>query len=296
MAWELRGTPKTIKVTKKLATEWAELPTIQEDRPISERRLDVYRRALKEGTFRPVTWAKAYCQETDQEYRVNGKHTSRLLSSVDLKDYGDQYVVIEEYDCETIEDVAKLYATFDSRVQLRTASDINRSFAASIPELADVKTKVINVCVGGLAMAANPSQPTIGTAAEKAERLFDHSEFVLFVSGLLGGERVSTRHLLRGPVVAAMATTYWKAKGPAAEFWTAVRDETGTKPSLPDRKLAKLLTTSGIGLGLGTRKPGRLQMTQRECYVKCIHAWNAWRRSESTDLKYYADAKIPAAI
>jgi hypothetical protein len=31
-------------------------------------------------------------------------------------------------------------------------------------------------------------------------------------------------------------------------------------------------------------------------FVKCLHAWNAWRRDTVTDLKYHAQAKIPAAV
>jgi hypothetical protein len=28
-------------------------------------------------------------------------------------------------------------------------------------------------------------------------------------------------------------------------------------------------------------------------YVKCLHAWNAWRRGEATSLQYYAKAPLP---
>ena len=31
-----------------------------------------------------------------------------------------------------------------------------------------------------------------------------------------------------------------------------------------------------------------------ETMVKCIHAWNAWRNNETTDLKYHPAKKIPA--
>jgi hypothetical protein len=299
MSWELRNAPKAVKVTKKMAADWAEMSAAKEDRPLSERRLDVYRRAIKEGTFRPVTWSRAWCKELSQWFRVNGKHTSTLLSSIDLKSIDDVFVIVEEFDCDTLEDVAKLYATYDSKIQLRTASDINRSFAATIPELTDIPSRTIGLAVAGLAYAAIPTQPTVGTAAERAERLFDHTDFVLFLHELYSPSdeaSAASKHLQRNPVAGAIATTYLKSKSAAGEFWRAVRDETGSKPNMPDRKVARMLITNSVDNGNGAHRAAGRKMDARAFYVKCLHGWNAWRRGEATDLKYYLDAKIPAAI
>ena len=95
---------------------------------------------------------------------------------------------------------------------------------------------------------------------------------------------------MRGVVVAAMFGCWKKAKGAATEFWVAVRDETGSKPDCPDRKLSRFLLTTNVQRSMTERKI----VGQREMYVKCIHAWNAWRRKESTSLNYYANAKVPA--
>lgn len=114
MGWQLDGIPKTYKVTPKLATEFAEMEAVNIDRPLSERRLQVYERQVHSGGFRPVTWAKAYCTETDAIYRVNGKHTSTLFSRLPKELLNDLHVIIEEYICDTLGDVANLYSTFDS--------------------------------------------------------------------------------------------------------------------------------------------------------------------------------------
>lgn len=296
MGWELKGKPQTVKVTNKLAKEWAEMDAAHTDRPLSERRLQVYEKVLADDAFRPVTWAKVYCKETGAWVRVNGKHTSTLFSSADLKGK-ELYVTIEEYECDALDDVAKLYATFDSRQMVRTTSDINRSFAAVIPELAGIGANTIDVAVSGMAWHFFPTTPTKEPSAEKAERLFEYSPFVLWLQDVLvGGDTDVAVRLRRAPVVGAMMGGYMKSKSAATEFWKSVRDGTDPSPKSPSRKLQMFLTMKAIDRATGSHRPDRLKGSQREFYVRCVHAWNAWRRGENTELRYYADAKLPTCV
>src|SRR5262252_2702873 len=107
MSWKLIGKPQTVKVTRKLAQEYATMDPPPHERPLSERRLAVYEKLIRQGHFRPVIWATARCKETHGTYRVNGQHTSTLLSG--LEDIPEFWAVIERYQCDTLEDVAKLY-------------------------------------------------------------------------------------------------------------------------------------------------------------------------------------------
>ena len=88
-----------------------------------------------------------------------------------------------------------------------------------------------------------------------------------------------------------MYKTWQKSKSAATEFWYAVRDETGAKPDLPDRKLAKFLSASRVSSRSTVKS---VSVGSREMFVKCIHAWNAWRSGEATALNYYQSAKTPA--
>ncbi len=296
--WTLSNKPKTHKVTKALARQFMEMDPAPHDRPLSERRLLVYERLFSQGSFRPCTWATATCKETGTTYRVNGKHTSTILSMMEpLPEY---YVTIEEYDCETLDDVARLYATFDSKMQSRTVGDINASFAATVPELREIAGRTINVSVSGLSLhfwgrkASASRQP-----AERAELILEHSDFIkwldkLFTSNLTKQERRSCQHLIRMGVVAAMFGSWNKAKGPATEFWMAVRDETGREPTLPDRKLSRFLlsTTANRGIGIHRKKTA----SEHEFMIKCIHAWNAWRKGVPTSLRYDASKEAPAYV
>lgn len=299
--WQLLGRPKTQKVTRSLAKQFAEMDPAPHDRPLSERRLTVYENLIKRNQFRPVTWATAICKETDGLYRVNGKHTSTLLSTVDpLPEF---YVTVEEYECDTLEDVAKLYATFDSNMQSRTAKDIYLSFASTVKEFADIPTKIITTAPSAIYYAKfGESTHSRTQPADRAEMLLEHPEFVCWLADLITkgstyeGQRSKQKclQLLRIPVVAAMFSAWNRAQKASSEFWSAVRDDSGTAANAPDRKLSRYLLVTGMRK---IDRGGKLRIgSDREIYVKCLHAWNAWRKGVTTDLKYYPDAKIPTVV
>jgi hypothetical protein len=81
MSWKMIGEPKTRKLTKGLAEEFAGMPPAPHDRPLNSTRCAVLKTAFDLGKFRTCEWAKAYCEETKTTYRINGKHTSTVLAS-----------------------------------------------------------------------------------------------------------------------------------------------------------------------------------------------------------------------
>jgi hypothetical protein len=301
MGWKLLNPPRTLRVTKKLATEFAEMEPAPHDRPLSERRLQVYAQLLAKGQFRPVTWARAVCPEVSETYRVNGKHTSVLLSG--LKEMPEFYVTIEDYECESLDDVARLYATFDSRMVSRTTADINMSFAGTVPELNDIPRLVINLAVNGMTFSPeHRSYDPKLQPAERAETLLENPGYVCWLDSILApskgrveeAERPehNSKHLQRAPTAAAMYHSFQKSKAAATEFWTKVRDETDTEPGMPTRRLARFLLTTALGAKRSNKDV--TYADQREFFVKCVHAWNAWRKGETTNLKYYPEAKVPS--
>lgn len=299
--WKQIEKPKTVAVTKSLAAEFYNMETLPRDRPLSERRILVYQRILANHEFRPVTWASAYCKETDSVYRVNGKHTSTMIFGIaenggDLpKDF---YVTIERYECDTMEDVAKLYSTFDSALSSRTANDIIQSFASTAKELKEVAKKTFGLVVAAASFDKWGLHYHSRPAAERAELLLDNIDFaiwandILFPSEATGQKQRDGAHIWRAAIVAAMYSTWKKAKSDSEKFWIEVRDESGIHGS-PSRALAKFLVRSQARTIM---KSAKETVTFKEMYVKSIHAWNAFRKGSTTDLKYYSNAKLPAAV
>ena len=291
---KLTQSPKTLRATRKLAQEFSAMEPAPKDRPLSPKRLQVYEKVMREGGFRPVNWASTTCSETNCTYRVNGKHTSYLLST--MEDIPELFVVLERYHCDTLEDVARLYSTYDSKIQSRSVGDINRTFASCIPDLHEVSHKIINRVISAVCFHKAGGMSDFRQPQERAEEIFDAVGFCLWTEQILTGGSTRINHLMRVPVVAAMYGSYNKSKDSATTFWSSVRDETGVKPDLPDRKLARFLITNASAKGCNTDKPKRYRVSDREFYVKCLHAWNAWRKSEATNLAYFADADVPKII
>jgi hypothetical protein len=105
------------------------------------------------------------------------------------------------------------------------------------------------------------------------------------------------KHLYRGPVVAAMIVTFKKCSADAEVFWEEVRDGENLKGSSPSLKLRNYLLSTTISFGRGVNAPSlNAAVSFREMYSKCIIVWNAYRRGDSTQLKFYADKEIPKAV
>jgi hypothetical protein len=294
MSYRIVGRPETSQVTREIARSFAGMEAAPQDRPLSERRLQVYEREMVNGTFRPVTWAKVHCLATGEDYRVNGKHTSTLLAG--LANLPQLFVTIETYEADSLEDVARLYSTFDARIQLRTTADINRSFAATVPEFAVIPARLINLAVTGISLATWGKMYGDTPAAERAETMLDHVDFLVWLHSMIPAVTFDSRKLCRGPVIGAMFSTYQKSRKDSTAFWSAVRDESGDNPGKPDRRLAKYLTLMSVAVGQGSQAPRSRSAPQMEFYVKCLHAWNAWRKKTTTDLKYIPSAKPPSVI
>jgi len=295
MGWQL-VTAKTQKITMPLAKSFADMEPAPGDRRLSENRLRVYERILRQGNWRPCVWSKATCEETGGVYRVNGKHTSVLFSRL-AEEFPDCVVTVETYQCPTLEDVGRLYGTFDASITARTTRDINRAFSSTVAELADIPDRVIDICVTGIAvvgMAGDWRRVSVVPPQERAEAILDHTEFVLWLASLLPSSP-KNRHMLRSGVSAAMFATWSKCKRDATAFWSAVRDETGETPKCPDRVLSKWLLTTQVNNGAFGSLPKSRKADIREMYVRCLHAWNAYRRkAELTHLKYRAETQVPA--
>ncbi len=258
------------------------------DRPVGKIRLAVYRKAVSLGLFRPVQWGSALCLADGVTYRVNGKHTSIVFSEQE-DPMPELYVTVENYRCDTLEDVARLYATYDGKDSTRTSSDINRMFAATDPDLSAITSKVLNLAVTGISFQQFREQYCKVRPVERAEALLVNREFVCWLDGMLtGGDSL---HLKRGPVVGAMFGSWMKSRKAATEFWSMVRDNDGPEQC---RKLNTYLNRSHISISSGVNKPARDRTTFGSMFDNCVSAWSAWRKGSSYQPSNRRMKKAPA--
>lgn len=286
--------PKVVSVTPALAKRFSEMERCPADRELRPARMDRIKNIIEKGELRTCEWASAFCEETGQEYRVNGKHTSTVLATMNGSAPKGTKVVVAKYRCRTLADVSRLYSTFDSRLSIRTTTDINRVFAHAEESLRDLNDGLIGLAVTGMSFATwGARYSSEHPAEERAELLLKHPGFVLWLNQLYSGGEDNCRFLKRGPVASAMFKTWGKAQAASTTFWSSVRDGSSPNTHSPDRKLQRWLLSYTVNTGMGSRVQGKGRADAREMMVKCLHAWNAWRRNEDTDLKYYANAKLP---
>ena len=293
MAWKHLENAKVVKCTRAIANRFNEMEPCPGDRNYRPRTAGVIATAIGDGRMRGASFASCFCRETGTEYRVNGKHTAAVLSAMNGDFPKNLTAVIERYEADTLSDMANLYATFDPRSSARSTSDINKSFAGSHPELSDVPQKIINVCVTGVAFANWELQYFARPAEVRAQLLLDNSHFAIWFYELCERNQQKHKHILRSPVAAASFLTFKKNAAASTEFWELVRDGSGKNHKSADRTLNKYLLQTAVNFGCGARSEKK-QDDQRAMFVRCIHAWNAWRDGQTTDLKYFASAKTPA--
>lgn len=294
--------PKTVPLTEGLLSEFLAVEPFKRDRKLSPARMKLIRIQLLAGRMRTTVWATVYCEETGKFYRMNGQHTSTeykaCIDNRSLTDPGSVYITLERFQCKTLQDVASLYSTFDTRSSARSQGDINGAFAATEPRLEKISLKVLNTIVAGASYALLGRGADKEDAHDRAARVIDEADFVLWCWKLFQpdnppDEYGGFRHLQRAPSIAVMFKT-WKRHPAAAEaFWTAVRDATGRSPTQGCRQLHRWLDTHSI-TGSSRTSVGKPSAGRREFHVRCIHGWNAWATGKATKLSYFPEAGIPS--
>lgn len=284
MSWSMIGKPTTQVADHQLVERFAKMQRFSGDRPLSKDRCERLRSLLEEGRFRTCAWAVCKCLEDGKEYRINGQHTSKVLSEFNGS-LPAVFVTVERYEADTLQDVAELFATFDPRWSVRSTADTNNAWAQSIPELANVHSRVINLAASGMATHYYLTASRRFSQEARGRMISKNVKFVLWIDGL-DINLSSKSHLRRAAPVAAMYATFLVDLDAATEFWTEVRNGSGASPETPSRVLEKFLLKSD----------SRSQET--EMFAKCIHAWNSFRRGDTKlgTLKWFPNAPRPEAI
>ncbi len=294
--WKLIEKPKVLSATNALAMSHRDMLPAPGDRPLKNFRVEVLKKHVANGTLRICEWATVYCKETRKTYRVNGKHTSTLMCELngEIKSLA---VLLQRYECDTLDEVARLYSTFDTRSSARTTGDINCIFAATVSSYDALPKKIVDVAVTGISLGIWGLDGSKDHSPEdRAALLLSNEQFVLWLNDVCHSPDQSEgnpRLLRRAPVVMAMFRTWEKDKKAANDFWTLVKNASGPKHTTPDRKLNSYLLQVSLN-GSSTVASGGA--SRRQVYVKCIHAWNAWRRGATTDLKYLPNAQEPKVV
>lgn len=273
--------PLTRELTRKFAVNLAWVG----ERPLSPAHVRWLRNEFDEGRFYAPSWAKAWLH--GDLYRVNGQHSSHMLNELNGVFPENLQVHVSEFQCDEQSDLIQLFSTFDSRSSSRNVVDIVRVAEASRPEFctdgkfhADAPMpKIVNKLVTGIALYLDDGSQGKMTPRGRSMLINEDPQFIATACPYVTGCLASIG------VCAALYHT-WKANREAwPAFWDAVLTETDPDPQSPTRVLVRVLQTE---------KRSRSKADVRAVYVKCLHAWNAFRTGKLTKLYYRPSAPIPA--
>lgn len=271
-------------LTPAIAKEFAQMNAFVGERPIRPGRIAELQRKLDDGLFFDPRWATADFE--GRKYRVNGQHSSKMLSECNGSFPHGRQVIVDTFTCDTKEELALLFEQFDPASSSRTRLEVVNAHGRVHSSLDDVSPTVMSKAVAGMAYAlSNLNASGRSTLSQQSKLIHRHQEFVVWCNPF-----VSERILCRVGVVAAIFDTYRRNQDASTEFWSLVKDESAPDNKDASRTLARFLRDS-----IGDGRMGMKQWDQKAYYVKSIHAWNAWRDGVTTQLKYHPNSSsIPS--
>lgn len=278
-----------VKVTPQKAEEFLKINTFEEQRPIKLKHVAYLKRVINEGTFITAEIGVASLNyDSKRSVLVNGQHTSLAV-----KETGKTVdALVETFAVDSSEDLSILYRQFDAQAS-RSLADISRpeAYALGIDWMPKITSLVIST-------ACLKENKTSIHKSLKVELLRKYLPFGKFLNSFLHNKEVDSQNvkiLLRSAVTHAILLSWERSQEDTKHFWTQVRDGENLKKYSPMWKLRNYLQQTGVNYGRGANA-GLRSSTYHEMTSKCIAAWNAYRKNENTDLKYYREKPIPRAI
>lgn len=291
--------PKVEVLSAGRLQEFLDMRPMPNDRPLSDNRLRHLRTEFEGGRLHALLWSFAQLNGDSVKYRVNGKHTSHVLSNhPELWKDRNIKIVIEGFECANEREMAELYATYDSRASARTVNDVYHAMISSNPAFKGIPVRTLRQAIIGMALWMTRNEAGLYGSKDARERacgLLDEPAFGLWLHDMRQKRNTHEYYWIwRGGVVAAMYATWTKSHQAATTWWNVVIDGCDPDPASPSRILQKWLMQHAVGMGRGS-STGKPKVDTREVIAKCVHAWNADREGKSTDMKYYRNAPLPAA-
>lgn len=246
---------------------------------------------LRAGLFHSPVWSEVKLISSratkEKRFRVDGGHSSRMLVQSGPDFPQGMKVTLRHFEAENMHQVIYLYEQFNSQMSTRTTIDLVKNRKAYIPEISEIAPTDITRGIYGIAFHLGLHNPN--EEYKPLDLIEPYSEFLAWCA-----EFAKSKVLRRPGTVGAIFAMYAHDEASALKFWRMVRDGTGTMPTCPTRVLGKFLAESDVAHGLQPNSSRK--WSQRAFYVKCHHAWNAWRNNTGTALKYIEGAPLPTLI
>ena len=243
------------------------------ERKLKASRLTAIRSWIANKRFCRAHFAYAECAEDGKTYRVNGQHTSTVLSECnddDPKAFDfpkDIQVDLEFWKCDTKSELSDIFDTFDNPKSARTNDDKLGVYQAQYSDLQGVSRKV---CKAGL-QAINElrrqknedGKPAV--ALRETGLLLAETEVREFIRWLMSFDNAPNRLWANQGIGAAMAESFYEDRDSSDAIWSQVIDEANPDPRDPKRLWASQIRAT---VARSTRNKGWYFRNARKEYRK----------------------------
>lgn len=272
MAWK-GPQGEVVPVTAELAQRFSAMSAVPGERSINRQRLAFLRGEIEAGRVISFLWVSAICNGI--EYRINGQHTSHLFCS-GVEPIGT--ATIHMYECDTLEDVVRLWSKFDNHKSVRLKNEKIKAVAEADGRLSGVKSRVTALASSAASIRCYGAGYANKVSDErKFDALLEYVNFALWAKTLFPTSAGSSNGFtLRVGVWFAALCTWEQGEQKATEFWNHVLNADSSNPKCPTRVLREALLTHSVDTGQGSRC-GKKTLKWDQVADMCLSAWNLWK-------------------
>lgn len=273
---------------REFARKHNELPASPTERPVKPDRIERLNAAIEEGRAVAFNWVKVLLGGV--EYRMNGQHSSKVLSSF-KGDLPEVLVFhVDRYEASSKEGMVDLFRQFDTRWSSRSKADVAGAFQGLNDAVAACARDKARLAIEGVAWYRRYREKTYVPSEDAVYSLFFDEPlhpFIRFVDEIL---TVKTPELKNVGVMAATYETFIKSEQAARDFWKHVAMNDVADDNDPRSVLSRELVE------LKEKKRGDIT-PRAEYYAKSIKAWNALQAGEKiSSLKVNIKKELPSAV
>ncbi len=271
--------------THEMANKFLTMANFDGERNLRDRHVIFIAEQMKKGLFRPeiVKLASCMCLADGKEYRINGQHSSWSRLEVSEEEYPPEQIDVLKYEAATMQDVRRLYATFD-RGSPRTKSDTVIAYLAGTPQFAEVSPTLIKAIAEGFGFWKwESNHDRQRHSGDDVSFLLQTEYYDLTIKVLsfcdMQPKFLSIPFMRKSSIVAAMFETFAVVQKASEEFWHGIKVGAGLPADDPRLKLRTMLMTATAQKSAAATTDKKV-MSSETIYRNCITAFNYWRSGE----------------
>jgi len=243
------------------------------ERMFDPARAKMLREKAEAGQLIAFNWAIAKID--DKEYRVNGQHSSAVLTELNGQFPQGLKVHLDTYEVDNADGLALLFRQFDSRKSGRTPADVSGAYQGLYPALSDVNRGAAKLAVEGIAWHDRYVEGLPAPKGDDIYTLFGKTALHPVIKWVGEVFSIKTPELRKQTIVAAMYGTFDKNEAEARKFW---REVSRGGVEFEDNHPTTVLDSFFKALAEDKRK---LDLKPANFYQASVYAWNAFREGKT---------------